>query len=293
MKLLFASSLVATLVLTGCGGSSNSGTTEGGSTGGGTGGGGSSDLDLRITNPTTELAGSFRYYAYFDLDSDDLLERVNYEANFLEMVDVQAASVFENGVPPAIDSCNMRVTDTIPSDVGLIGFPDAQFNLVSAGESFTLTGDSGTYATIVRSESRFDIAPHPIPEPLTLDIPGDVFPAVADLAVPNVVAIEGLSPSGNSSTVDRNTVFTWTPSGIAGNSVYISTFDFPATGRVVDLLCRMADDGEFQLPDDIVTALTDTVGTDFTLTGVSQLTRAFNVVVQGDTLVVVTKENRR
>jgi len=288
MRLLLTSSLLTTLFLAGCGGSSSDNSTP--APGGGGGGGG--ELDVRVTNPTTELAGSFKYFSYFDLISDDLEDRVNYDANFLEMVDVQAASVFENSVPPAIDSCNLRITSSIPTDVSVIGFPDAQFNLVSAGETFTLTGDAGTYATIDRSASRFEIASYPIPEPLTLDIPGAVFPAVAGIDIPNVVSIDGLTPAGNSSMVDRNTTFTWTPSGVAGNSVYIKTFEFPRSDRVVDLLCRMNDDGEFQLPSDVVTALTESVGEDFTLTDVRQLRQAFNVIVQGDTLVVVGKQNQ-
>ncbi|MFK7993064.1 MAG: hypothetical protein AB8B87_02940 [Granulosicoccus sp.] len=248
--------------------------------------------EVRISNPTPELAGSFKYFGYFDLKSDDLEDSVDYEANFLEMVETQPADVFANSVPPAVDSCNLSITPTILTEAGVIGFPEAQFQLVSAGDTLTLTSNEGTYADIDRSASRFDIAPYPIPEPLTLDIPGDVFPAITGAAVPDVIVVEGLSPSGNSSIVNKDTVFTWTPSGVDGNSVYISTFDFPQTGKVVGLTCRMADDGEFSLPADISSALQQSLGENFNLSGTRQFTWGFNVVVQGDTLLVLSKERQ-
>ncbi|MBL4634281.1 MAG: hypothetical protein JKY56_10425 [Kofleriaceae bacterium] len=251
-------------------------------------------LDVRVTNPVQNLGGPFEYYAYFDLISDDLEDQVNYDANFLQMVDSQPASVFALSVPPAIDKCNLRITETIPTDASVIGFPKAQFNLVSAGDTFTLNGESGVYTSIVRSESRFEIGPYPIPEPLTLDIPGDEFPMIKGIPVPNVPQITNFMPIARAD-VGANTPITWTPSGVAGNSVYVHIFDFPRSDRVVDLRCRMADDGSFALSDnpDIVDALNAALGDGFTLTGLTLKRRAFTVRAEGSTLIVVGKERRR
>ncbi len=272
---------VCVFILSGCGGSSDTGDT------------GDTGVDQRVTNPTEGLSGPYQYYAYFDLISDDLEGRVNYDANFLKMEETQPASVFALSVPPDIDKCNLRVTESIPTDASVIGFPEAMFTLVSAGDTFTLTDNTGTYASIVRADSRFEVAPYPIPEPLTLSIPGAGFPALSDVDVPNTPAVTNLTPSGANAELLADTTITWTPSGVAGHSVFIRVFDLPASDRVVDLRCRMADDGMFKLSDnsDVVDTLDETLGTGFVLTGVELERRAFNVVSQGDTLLVVGKQH--
>ena len=280
----FRSSVSALLLLAlsvGCGGSSGDGDGDDGR------------LDERVTNPVQNLGGPFEYFAYFDLISDDLDDRVNYDANFLRMVESQPDSVFALSVPPAIDKCNLRVTEAIPTDASVIGFPEAQFNLVSAGDAFTLTGDDGVYTSIVRSESRFEVGTYPIPEPLTLDIPGDEFPMLSGITVPNTPQVTNLSPTSNGELA-ANTPITWTPSGVAGNSVYVRVFDFPQSDRVVDLRCRLADDGSFSLSEnpEIVNTLNATLGEGFTLTGLTLERRAFTVHSEGNTLIVVGKAHQ-
>lgn len=254
---------------------------------------GAGSSEQRVTNPVDISGGPFTYFAYFDLISDDLEDRVNYGANFLKMVEAQNADVFALSVPPAIDKCNLRITEAIPTDASVIGFPEAQFNLVSAGDAFTLNGAGGVYTSIVRADPRFEVAPYPIPDALTLDIPGDEFPMLTGLVVPDIPQITGLTPSSNDD-FGASTPITWTPSGVAGNSVYVNVFDFPQTDRVVQLRCRMADDGAFALSDnpDIVTALNASLGEGFTLKGLTLERRAFTVVSQGDTLIVVGKQHQ-
>lgn len=259
---------------------------------GSSGDGSDGSLDVRIVNPEEVSGGPFTHFAYFDLISDDLEDHVNYGANFLQMVESQPASVFALSVPPAIDKCNLRITEAIPTDASAIGFPEAQFNLVSAGETYTLNGTAGEYASIVRADSRFEVAPYPIPEPLTLDIPGDVFPALTGISVPNTPLVTNFAPNTNAE-VAAETPITWTPSGVPGHSVFMHIFAFPASERVVDLRCRMADDGSFSLGDspEVVEALNDSLGAGFTLTGLTLEHRAFTVVSQGDTLIVVGKKH--
>ena len=291
---------IACAALSACGGgdggsSSSSGSGDGGGSSSSGGGGDSgpdagsnsdSALGRRLVTPTPELQGSFRFFGYVDLVDDTFAERVNYDANFLRMREVQPASVFANSVPIAVDTCALRVTTAIPTDVGTIGFPDAEFELVGAGDTFTLSADAGTYAEIDRSAERFDIAPYPMPDDLTLDIPGAEFPGFADVAVPNVVVVQDFSPV-RSQTLSAATEVTWTPSGVAGNSVYLRTFDFPSSDRVVDLRCRMADDGSFTLPEAIVAHLDETLSPGWELEGVEQERGASRLVVQGDALLVV------
>lgn len=238
--------------------------------------------------PTVDLTGTFKYFGYIDIIDDTVEDRVNRGSNFLEMVDAQDASVFVNSVPPAIDTCKLRITPSIPTDVGAIGFPNAQFNFVSAGDTFTLTSDAGIYATVNYSDRRFKIAPYPVPDNLTLDIPGQVFPAFNGITVPTVVKVKNFKPRYKQ-PLTADTPITWDSTGISGHSIYLKVFDIFASDKVVDLYCRMADDGSFALPADIVTALNSSLGAGFELDGAKQDVVSMNVIVQGDAFLVVSK----
>ncbi|MBX2823584.1 MAG: hypothetical protein KTR33_02570, partial [Gammaproteobacteria bacterium] len=253
------------------------GTTGGGTTGGGTTGG-----------ATAMLTGSYKYFGYFDLTDDTVEDRINFEANFLEMVQPQTAEVFVNSVPPAVDSCRLSITPTIPTDVGVIGFPEAQFTLVSAGENFTLTSDAGTYATVNYSDSRFDIAPYPAPDRLVLDITGDVFPAFSNVDIPEVARVTNFSP-GRNDTITAGSTITWDPTAIADDTIYFSLFDIFATDKVVNLLCRMEDDGEFNLPASTQAELNASLGAGAELEFGSQSIRSISVIVQEDAFLVVSR----
>lgn len=266
-------------ILAGCGGSSSSDPVID-PTGG--------NPDGSSVTPTIDLTGSFKYFGYFDLTDDILLDRINYDANYLELTQAQDASIFVNSVPPAVDNCKLDITATIGTDVGVIGFPDAQFTLVSAGENFTLTSDAGTYATVGYSDSRFEIAPYPAPANLVLDIPGDVFPAFSDVTIPEVVRVANFSP-GRNEVLRADTTVTWDPTGISGNTIYLSVFDIFASDKVVNLFCRMADDGEFNLPANVQAVLTSSLGAGAELDGAKQDLRSMSTIVQGDTLLVVSK----
>lgn len=263
--------------LTGCGGSSSSTPITVGPGDGST-----------TVLPTIDLTGTFKYYGYVDITDDTVENRVNRGTNFLEMVVAQDAALFINSVPPAIDSCKLRITPTLPTDVGTIGFPDAQFTFVSAGDSFTLTSDAGTYATVSYADSRFDIAPYPVPENLTLDIPGQVFPAFSGITIPMAVSVQNFNP-GRNQTLSAETTITWDTTGISDHSIYLEVFDLFASDKVVRLYCRMADDGSFTLPANIVSALNSSLGVGFELEEAKQDVVSVSVITQDDALLVVAK----
>ena len=279
-KLLLASVLTASLL--GCGGGDGSSDPIGGNIGpDGTG------SEAVFVEASPDLTGNFQFIGFVEIIQDDLENRVNRDANFLQLTESQDAAVFRNSVPLAVDSCQLSVTPTIPTNVGVIGFPEANFNFVSAGESFTLSGEAGTYATVTLSDSRFDIAPFPVPAALTLDIPGAQFPAFADVAVPTVVAVQNFQP-GNNETVQADSVISWTPTGLEDHVINLEAFDIVASDKVVDLRCLVADDGEFSLPADIVETLNGSLGAGFSLSGLQQDTRTDSLFISGDALLVVS-----
>lgn len=271
------------IMLAACGGSSSSsGDAIDPDTGGG---GGNDDSDGFVVDPQPSVSGSYQYLGYVDIIVDDLDDRVNHDSNFFKMVSVADASVFKT-IPPAPDQCRLRITDSIPTDAAAIGFPTQPFELVSAGETMSLSSLNSTYADVVFADSRFEIGPYPAPDELTLNLPGMEFPAFADVNVPPMVnASDFQSSTGNSIT--PASVITWTPAGSADNSIYMELYDFQE-GKVVDLKCRMVDDGLFELPAAVKTALSNALG-DYSLPRPKQVVKAVNVVTQGDALLVVSR----
>jgi hypothetical protein len=255
------------------------------------GGGSSSGSDSRngsSIEPQTDLTGTYQYLGFVEIIQDNLEERVNRDANFLQLTEPQNANVFRNSVPMSVDTCKLSITPTIPTDVGVIGFPEANFTLISAGQTFTLTETAGTYATITLADSRFSVATFPVPTPLTLDIPGAEFPAFSDVAIPDVVTVQNFQP-GRNDTLQADTVISWTPTGLTNHTINLTAFDFVDTDKVVDLRCHVADDGNFTLPANIVSALNSGLGDGFAINGLEQEKRTDTLIINGDALLVVSK----
>lgn len=186
--------VLLSILATACGGSSSnsSDTTipenDGGNDGsdgsdGGDGGDGNDGSDGFIVDPQPSVSGSYRYFGYVDISLDSFEDRVNHDSNFFKMVSVADAKMFKT-IPPPPDQCRLRITDSIPTDAAAIGFPTQPFELVSAGETMTLSSASNTYADVVFTGSRFEIGPYPAPDELTLDLPGMEFPAFANVNIP-------------------------------------------------------------------------------------------------------------
>lgn len=262
----------------------------GGGGGGGAAGGGSEGLSVESV---PDLTGTFRYLGYIDLIDDSVEDKVNRDANFFEFVDLLDGSEFGSSVPMVEDSCSARVLNAIPTNPGTINFPEVPFNLVGAGETFTLTSSAGTYAVVTFSDSRFDIAPYPSPDDLTLDLAAGTFPGFSSILVPAIPEITNFQPQD----ITAETVFTWTPVGASSGSIYMTLIEFASTGNIADPLdsryveihCRMKNDGEFPLPQEVTSILSQGLGNDFILTNAERVLKANNVVIQGDAVLVVSR----
>jgi len=137
---------------------------------------------------------------------------------------------------------------------------------ISAGETLIVTSPAGTYTTLIRQSftnpidaSSFLIyAPEQgelngtPPSALVVDIPGDVFPAFANTAIPDIPpALTDFSPAvGAPAPLD--TTYTWTPSGVASARV---SLEIDGGAEQPSVECYLADDGSFALPADIVAQL--------------------------------------
>ncbi len=138
---------------------------------------------------------------------------------------------------------------------------------VSAGETMTFTSPAGTYVTLERQTLNnpslgtliayttplADALAGLPPAGLTFDIPGDVFPAFSNVAVPDLpTPLTDFSPP-LSGVVDASTVFSWTSSGVASAVV---TLEIVSDAESIN--CLLVDDGNFTLPASLTEQLTGT-----------------------------------
>lgn len=257
-------SIFAASMLTACGGGSSSGDSNtdttagntttgdttggdmGGSTGGGTGGG---------TGDSVTLLGFVDVDQFFDGAS---LISGELTAGFLRSTTPINLTALTNELRPTSDVCeveeNVGFFDDLEDDITGIDF--TEFVTISAGETITFTSPAGTYTTLNR-ESAFGFsgyaleldANNPVPANLTVDIPGDEFPAFSNVAVPAAAPLTGLNIStGNQ--VNAGSTITWDAGSNPGSTMSISlssAFDINNT-TMTHVDCFVVDDGSFTFP---------------------------------------------
>jgi len=156
---------------------------------------------------------------------------------------------------PAEDTCTVSTADSSDND-DIPGSDSTEF--VSAGEVITVSSPAGFYAELVEhTESGFSVylpsveeLTTPFPADLTVDIPGNVFPAFANVAVPNV------EPLVMTDSSEVNGSYNW----VAGNNpdarVYILQVGFNSDSTdTIGVHCIAIDDGEFSIPASISSQL--------------------------------------
>jgi len=201
---------------------------------------------------------------------------------FLEGRSALASDLPEIFVDPNEDSCEV-----------LSDFDDGSLEnssqTISAGEVLTLTSPAGTFAELVREISADEISysiaqgsvESELPASLTLDIPGDAFPAFSNIAVPVVQALDVISPVIGQA-INIGTAFSW----VAGNNpnAYI---EIEATGTIngesATVTCNVQDDGSFTFP--VQTA--NELGTNFSVEFFSITREVQTSVVNGNAIVIV------
>jgi hypothetical protein len=260
------------------------GTTDG-TTGGTTGGNvslwGTVSVD-QDSGGSVDLSGAF-IRGNLDLPSADIIEAYQPELDTCE---------FTADVLDATDPL-----DELP-DLGI----DFSVEFVSAGEVITFNSPAGTFAELQRETTpaqsiggvslpAFTVYSIPesteltgqVPANLSFDIPGDVFPAFANVSVPAVAPLEVQSPAGTDA-VTASTTFTWT----AGSNpdayieISVSALDF-ATLAFSSLDCTATDDGSFTIPAAVQTQM----GSEFSATGATLSRTALSVEQEGGALLFV------
>jgi len=242
----------------------------------------------------------------FDADADNFLEM---QAVFQEYPEPFAASLFEGGLNAATvsdDTCRTfvgQVEDFVPDELEAAA-DDATF--ISVGEVITLSGPSGSIGELQRASigSSFIIYNGEVQTTeitssgLTLDLPGDEFPAFSSVSVPDVTPFSltsELTTVGPFDTgVSIDSTFEWEPALNEESRITLST-DTTFTSNLFDgerravISCILVDDGSFTLPADLQSQLIDFA---FTELSFSIGREAIEVQQLGDAVLFVTRGSR-
>ncbi len=200
--------------------------------------------------------------SFFRLDSktpgtgDGFVELVGYDDDF-------PVSSHIDFYTPELDTCEISdLSDT--GDGGDDRYPDG----ISGGESLTLNTSSGSWFELPLIEGSIGVyetdngLPGAFPADLSLSVPGDVFPAIANYPLREPEAPIRILPASDTLTMDDvTTAFTWVPGAqLPGESIDLTAMAFAADGGFIGfpVVCRVVDDGSFALPQEVVEAFGNT-----------------------------------
>ena len=165
----------------------------------------------------------------------------------------------------ALDTCTVDMPDDGDGEEDTV---DPTKRSVNGGDAVTLSSAGGTWLDVPYSRQRSayvydadeDGFSGPMPEDLTLSLTGAEFPAVDALPLGLPDAPRRLSPAIGEA-VGSDTEYRWMPEddGAIVRLVFVSVVGDEFRGFPVD--CRLRDDGAFELPEDVLAALSELPGT--------------------------------
>ena len=150
------------------------------------------------------------------------------------------------------------------AEIPEVPLPDVAYVQIDAGATLALRSPAGRYAGLDRIEGRLGrevtvayelpapVAGH-LPDALTLDVPGAVFPRFTEEPFSGLTPFELTAPAHEDlDAITTSSVFEWEPSGTDQAVVMLNV-----VSRQLQVLvrCYAADDGAFVLPVDTADAL--------------------------------------
>lgn len=194
-----------------------------------------------------------------------------------------------NDPPRTVDSCDGSVS-TLNENPENFEIPEDDPVPISAGETITLSSQGNTYATLLRQGSDFifysdeNSLTGPAPTGLTVDIPGDEFPSLTNVRIPDVPVLQMISPTIGE-PITPFTQFSWIGAGTQNTFASIRLrYTDSETGEVVFVFCGVVDDGSFSFPTEIQALIKPDVTPDFV--GFTRATR--DALVFGNAVINVT-----
>lgn len=202
----------------------------------------------------------------------------------------------------AVDTCVItQENDTNRAD----DFRDGPaFEAISAGSMITFSAADGTiYQATAMPDTPdgifYTVDPEPLfplPQGISVDIPGQNFPAIA-ANIPDITPLTGFLPTSARRTtiITPDTQFTWQPGTDSEARIVIRTDRTesqsipPVEGNSspLDFYCDVQDDGFFEFPEQIKTAL----GANYSNLGEFEAARrTLSIVRQGDSGLLILRE---
>ena len=223
MRPILLHTLLAATLLSGCGSDDDGGT---------------------LSDATVPLSD----YGVIRVDHDSITAQTQLDAVFCDLNSPTEAANIDAVFLTDIDSCTVSNEGTTNVDITapLVCSTELPAESVSAGLNLTLSSAAGTFADLSRlvtDEETTYTTDVPLPRPpndLTLDIPGDTFPAFSAVQIPDLEDLVVTSPAAGE-VLRSDTTITWNAAIDGVNSRLLLT----ATDANVTVDCSLADDGEF------------------------------------------------
>lgn len=238
--------------------------------------------------------GTVRYFGGIDIEEiieDNEVEVYGYFAKYSSGFDLDlAVASFE----PARDTCTVTTVgfDVDPDDYLTPDFDSTvAAETVSAGDVLTLMSGAGSYIELVREtalgltfySSSPETVDGPIPAQLTLNIPGDEFPAFSNISMPVVQTLLMTAPTSTSS-ITPTTNITWIAGSNPDALLDISVFKINANSTFTSVDCIASDDGSFSFPAQTQAEM----GSDFVGLPLEASRYVIELHQQGDALLLLT-----
>lgn len=249
-------------------------------------------------------AGEITHYGAVTI-ADDAGQASDLVGSFYRLASGVSASFMDEMLAGNTAMCLVQDDGIIDFEEISAGFvptvPGIAKTGVSAGESITITGDAGTYATLQEQPAAgflFYDLPNmamlmdgPVPSQLAVDVPGSSeIPAIADAAVPDITTLTN-AEFGGGDTISAGTQFTWDASDQPG--AMIRLFSSTAGGFFLEdgvtVTCVTPDTGSFSFPASVRAQL----GSDFTGSAPLMSRIAVNTVQVESTVLYVIRESFR
>jgi hypothetical protein len=216
-------------------------------------------------------------------------------AAFIKYDKALPSTFSQDQITPSTSTCTVSRSGETPTTPGPETEPDDDYEgqYLSAGDALTLKSSGTSYTTLNKfSQGEATIytnynLPKPLPDNLTLDVPGTPggFPAFSNVPAGSLADLKLSAPSLPLTTyVTPSTTFSWQKSGAstAAISITASAFD-AATSTSVAVICSTKDTGSFSFPETTKAEL----GSDFKGSSLSLTRISGGLASKGDALLMI------
>lgn len=255
-----AISLIAITTLSACGGSG--------------GGGGSPALRIDTSLPDgTAFPGDTSRWGFVEIiervgdtgasgnaeiDAGIGSNRVRISADFGTVADAAPVNRLQQEFLQPAETCTVAYANNFNvANFPPMTFRFSGFDAVSAGEIITFSSPEGTFGELVaislgdsffRYRALTETLAGNLPQNLSFDVPGEDFPAMSNVSVPNVATFNLVSPESGA-TVTPSTTFSWVAGSDPDAVVAIKLFGIDIYAeRYIRVNCIAEDDGSFSFP---------------------------------------------